>query len=204
MFGVIDLALASLLSEHEQYQKERAEQPTITVIRNAPPRETVKQAKERTEKAQVVKAPKGQQVFGLALPDTRTPCNADSAKLFLTQMRQAGRRKSETGRWFTDSREIRNDSIQAIAAFVGFDTRGDYGQQEQAAHLKAKNLLRPIHNLGMSREEERQALRAAKGFVPGLPDFEQKAEQHREALITLHVEEAIDLLRAEEKKLSGQ
>lgn len=64
----------------------------------------------------------------------------------------------------------RNEQIKLIMAYVGYDSRQNFGPQEAAARLKATRELsgKPIQ--GLSREELRACNRNLRGVVAGLPD----------------------------------
>jgi hypothetical protein len=66
--------------------------------------------------------------------------------------------------------KVRDDQIKAIAAFVGYDNRRNFGEQEAAARMLAQRKLGGIdYSKGLSREESHKADLSAKGFVAGLP-----------------------------------
>jgi hypothetical protein len=137
----------------------------IVIGRNMPSK---KEAKLVASKKGAVAAPIHDKpaVFGVTMPDRNTL----DAKGFLQAMLGAGRRLNDNGVRWTDPREVRNDQIQAIHAFIGYDPYQSFGSQEVAARAKASRDLssKPIV-LGPSREEQRAASRSAAGFVAGLP-----------------------------------
>ena len=64
----------------------------------------------------------------------------------------------------------REESIIAIASFIGYDNRLTFADNEMAAKQAAKAELRPVSATGPSREEIRAAQRSATGYVAGMPD----------------------------------
>lgn len=78
-------------------------------------------------------------VNGLSLPDA----GSLDARSFLVAMRNAGRRKTEEGLSYIDQNEVRDDQIKAIAGYVGYDNRLDFGQQESQARRQAQRALKP-------------------------------------------------------------
>lgn len=70
----------------------------------------------------------------------------------------------------TRNAKSRDEKILAIAAFVGYDVKGDFGSQEMSAMMAAKRELYPIDGSGPTRQEARAAQRSAMGFIQGMPD----------------------------------
>lgn len=115
---------------------------------------------------------------GMAMPDRGTL----DAKGFLLAMRNAGKRvNQETSAVFVDPREIRNDQIKAIHAFmyqetrqgrvyIGYDPKGEFGSQDQAARALAQRELRGPVKVS---EVVKPSLSAA-GYVAGMPEPSQK------------------------------
>jgi alkanesulfonate monooxygenase SsuD/methylene tetrahydromethanopterin reductase-like flavin-dependent oxidoreductase (luciferase family) len=114
------------------------------------------------------------------------------AKAFMLAMRNAGQRKNDKGRTFTDQSKIRADQIQAIAAYIGYDHTKNFGPQEQIARDQAKRELtnRPDH--GLSRQEQREVARSLHGFVAGTPDMMAKKLADLRARETFLTESMID------------
>lgn len=164
-----DTIIALMLSAHTSHQaKVEANAVTVTVIRNATPedRKAVKAKKSSGEQAAPIHHKP--QVFGVALPDR----NSLDAKGFIEAAKAAGRRKNQDGKFFTDSREVRNDLIQAIHAYIGYDSTRDFGSQDQAARSKAaRELSGRVIVVGPTRQEERAASRSLVGFVAGMPNY---------------------------------
>lgn len=120
-----------------------------------------------------------------AVPVLKLPAAGTiGAKAFLLMMRGA---------------KSRDEKICAIAAYVGYDGRQDFAAQEMAASAKAKGEIRPVDTRGPTREERRQAVRSATGYVAGMPDMIRKTVQDligRENLAVMtrndHVRDARD------------
>jgi hypothetical protein len=163
-----DSIIASLLAQEAVSQE--AASIEATVIRNAPKKERgTHSSKPKFEggKAQVVKAKTGEAIFGLSLPErrpfpegTKEP-SLESCKLFMSEMLSAGRRVSDTGKRFTDEREVRNDQIKALAGFVGYETQESFATQEQAARAIAQRIISGRKATGPTRAEQRAAISEA-------------------------------------------
>lgn len=168
--------LAFLLSQHnsDNAAHEAAKVETV-VVRNAPKAERAskKQASSKGEVAAPIHDKPA--VFGVVMPDR----NSLDAKGFIAAIKVAGRRQNDQGKFFTDSREVRNDLIKAIHAYIGYDNSRDFGSQDTAARAQAGRELsgRPIV-LGPSRDEVKAAARSAMGFVAGLPDHKARHLQN--------------------------
>lgn len=166
----LEVAIESLLNQaHQETSTE------TTIVRNVG---NPRAKKETFFKATEVKAKTGEAIFGLSFPETR-PFSLQSCQTFMRDMLNAGRRQNE-GRAFTDPREVRNDSIQAIAAFMGYDPNQSFATQEQAARSLASRTLSGRKIIAETRQETRQALSSAleKGLArittPGHPDYHSK------------------------------
>lgn len=66
--------------------------------------------------------------------------------------------------------KVRDDQIKAIAAYIGYDNRRNFGEQEVAARMMAQRALSTRPDTGIDREVQRKADLSAKGFVAGLPN----------------------------------
>jgi hypothetical protein len=116
-------------------------------------------------------------VHAIPLPDKGTL----DARSFLLAMRDAGRRKTAEGLWYIDQTEIRHDQIKAIAAYIGYDGRLNFGEQELAAKLHAKSELFPQP---IDRSEWRRSgtpRNAPHGTVFGMPDMLAARQANLEA-----------------------
>src|SRR5574337_706885 len=58
----------------------------------------------------------------------------------------------------------RDERIQAIAGFVGYDRSADFSANEFRANQTARRDLSPSNGAGMTRGEERSAIRSVKGY----------------------------------------
>ncbi len=126
---------------------------------------------------------------GITLPATGTL----DARAFIVAMRKA-----------TD----RNEQIKCIAAFVGYDAKGDFGSQEVAARAKAQRELSGAPIQGPTRAEVKAASRSMTGFVAGMPDNIQRKLadlQAREVAavdaMLQHQKDAKDPSRSEDERL---
>ena len=66
--------------------------------------------------------------------------------------------------------KVRDDQIKAIAAYIGYDNRRNFGEQEVAARMMAQRAMLNRPDCGPDREVQRKADLSAKGFVAGLPN----------------------------------
>jgi len=62
--------------------------------------------------------------------------------------------------------QSRQESIAAIAGFIGYDSKGDFGSQDLAARAEAQRQLKPVS----PKEYKRSCAPTVAGFVAGLPD----------------------------------
>lgn len=174
--------LAFLLSQHNSDLASReATKVEVVVVRNAEPKS--KNAKGE----QAAPIHDGPKVFGVTMPERNTL----DAKGFLQACRDAGKRRNAEGKPIFDAREVRNDLICAIHAFVGYDNRRDFGSQDIEARAKAQRDLRGVAP-GPTREEKRAASRSVGGFVAGLPDHKVRALANLRAREVAAVEAMLD------------
>jgi hypothetical protein len=196
-------AIIALVSSHNAAPNAtpdhnvEAEPVQVVIGRNMPSKKEAKLAASK-KGAQAAPIHDKPAVFGVAMPDRNTL----DAKGFLQAMLNAGRRTSEHGVRFTDQREVRNDQIQAIHAYIGYDPSANFGAQEVAARAKANRELsgKPIV-LGPSREEQRAASRSAAGFVAGMPLPSQRLLANLQARETAAVDALIAAKSDEERTL---
>lgn len=164
------IALVSSANVDPSAMPDHDEVETVSTVigRNAPAKGKKSAIVAKGEqKAPIHDGPK---VFGVTMPTKGTI----NARDFLKAMLNAGRRTDEHGMRFTDPQEVRNDKIQAIAAFVGYDTRRDFGGQEIDATASAQREIRGYKATGPTREEQRAASRTLSGFVAGMPQPSQR------------------------------
>lgn len=87
--------------------------------------------------------------------------------------------------------KVREDQIKAIAAYVGYDNRRNFGEQEVSARMTAQRALSTAVDTGIDREVQRKADLSAKGFVHGLPDSVQSKLADLQARELVAVEEML-------------
>lgn len=168
--------LAFLLSQHTSEQSAHdATKSEVVIIRNAVKAERgTKSAKAQSNGEQAAPIHDKPAVFGVVMPERNTL----DAKSFIAAVKAAGRRQNDQGKFFTDTREVRNDLIKAIHAYVGYDQSLSFGAQDTAARAKAsRELSGKTIVVGPSREELKAASRSAAGFVAGLPDHKARRLQ---------------------------
>jgi hypothetical protein len=164
-------ALSFLLSQHNSDLASReASKVEVVVVRNAEPK--AKGSKSHAKGEQAAPIHDGPKVFGVTMPERNTL----DAKGFLNACRDAGKRRNAEGKPIFDAREVRNDLICAIHAYIGYDNRRDFGSQDIEARSQAQRELRGVAP-GPTREEKRAASRSGRGFIAGLPDHKARRLQ---------------------------
>ena len=126
----------------------------------------------------MVKAKTGEGLFGLALPEKGTL----SAQDFIIAIRNVGKRPFQAinmlGDTITvikvDATQVRNDTIKAIAAFMGYDPRESFAAQDTAARQEAARQIGYARTNGATYKEERQTFRTVQGYTAGLADHNAK------------------------------
>jgi len=110
-----------------------------------------------------------------------TPING---KQFLIAMRDAGKRFVDGKPVFQESLK-RNDQIEAIQNFIGYDLKKDFGAQESYARMLAMQEIKPVKS-----EPFKRTLVASnvKGFVKGANDPSKKKKDHLNALLLSSLE----------------
>jgi hypothetical protein len=145
MANALDLALSAAVSSYVSPVEASQAQSSGNLVKVA------RKVKETTE-VSVKEAAK----LSAPLPTIPIPAKGSlDGKGFILAMRSA---------------KDRDSKIQAIAAFIGYDCRDDYGAQEVRAFLAAKREMSPIDASGPSRSEKRQAQATVKGYVAGMPN----------------------------------
>jgi hypothetical protein len=84
----------------------------------------------------------------------------------------------------------RNETIQAIAGYMGYDVTRDFGSQESEARMQAARDLRPI-TAGADRKAQRVLASSVKGYIAGLPDHSAKSLSNLQARERLAVDTMI-------------
>ena len=181
-----ETAISLLLAQHAMHQESRPEPPKVTVTMSPLPSPKVKAKREQPTTPKPLTAT----VVGLAGVERGT---LDAAG-FMAAIRTAGKRTNEAGRPIHQPGEVRGDMIKAIHAYVGYDPRGDFGSQEQAARAKAQRELQPGKvTTGPSLAEQRSAGRSLTGYVAGMPEIQKAKLVELQARETYTVEEILDL-----------
>ena len=143
--SVLDLLAASY---------NHAAAPIVT--RNDPTYVKVER-KAKDPKAKVAKAKEGQAIFGMALASAGTM----TAQEYILSIRNAGKRPFKAYNALggeiqvikVSPRDVRPDTIKAIAAYCGYDPSGDFGGQYQAASSKASIEIGYRKTNGQTRQE---------------------------------------------------
>jgi len=147
-------------------------------------------------------------IHGISLPKKGTL----DARGFLVAMRSAGLRVSKEGAKFIDPSEVRNDSIQNIAAYCGYDSRQNYGPQELAAKSKANLELRPI-KVNPNEVWRRSGTPEVRpdGYTKGIPDMVARRVAHLEGrereiigLLCSHRREFLDSKRSLDQRAESK
>lgn len=183
-----DSALAFLLSQHcNEQASHEASKIEVVVVRNAEPKSKKSASKSGSKGEQSAPIHDGPKVFGVTMPERNTL----DATSFLSACKTAGRRINDKGIPFTDPKEVRNDLIKAIHAYIGYDNRRDFGSQDIEARSQAQRELRGVAP-GPTRDEKRAASRTVGGFVAGLPDHKVRALANLRAREVAAVEAMIE------------
>ena len=157
-----DSAISLLLAQHAVESAHREAHKvvvTVTMSPNPSPR--------KGKTAKVVAPPiMSAKSLGVALPATGT----HDAASFMRAIRTAGQRVNQDGKTYTDPGQVRGDTIQAIAGYVGYDPRGSFGSQDTAARAKASRELSGKKIGGMTLAEQKSAARSVTGYVHGMPN----------------------------------
>ena len=179
-----DLAIESLLVQHdnEVLTKENERARSDAILRTAVNSHSCRQGKasKRNKAAKQIKD--GQSKIGPVsppLPAVRE-LSIGSARLFMKEINQARDRFSQ---------------IQAIAAFVGWNTSPEvsFSQQEWNARETARKLLTHKKVSPVTQKEEQYLLRQLPGTVFGAADHNHKLLAHLQAQEVL-VAESIQAL----------
>lgn len=165
--STVDLAIASLMAQSATEQNALDATKRSTTIRMlALPSDSKAIKAKRNDGSQAAPIHNKSNAPGVALPEKGT---LDAAG-FMTAIKSAGKRLNDQGVPYTDQSEVRNDTIKAISAYVGYDTRGSFGAQDVAARQLASRQLGKVIAKGPARAEQKSVERSLAGFVAGLPD----------------------------------
>lgn len=216
--NIVAALLAQHASEQTAIDTARAAEPVVTITFSPNPPAKIKAKKVTAPDNTGKSAIPG--IFGL--PDKGS---LDAAG-FMAAYRTAGKRPNSQGVLIPVPSEKRTDVIKAIHGYfwtyqkigsqlvkvpVGYDARGNFGQQEQAAlALAAKELGVSKVTAGKDRAEVKSAARSLAGFVAGVPDSRGKylanllaqREVIVEAIATYTAAQADDKVMLEEERLS--
>lgn len=172
------IALVSSVNADPTTTPDHAEHApvVVTVVRNAPKAES-KRGKASKREAPIHDPNAGKSVTpGITLPERNTL----DAKGFLIACRTS---------------KTRNEMIQAIHAYCGFDNRRDFGSQEMEARSKAQRELR-----GAPKVSEAVApSQTVRGFVAGMPKPSNRILLNLQARERAAAEAMIDAKTEEEK-----
>jgi hypothetical protein len=200
----IELAKKVLLERHEREMKELEERAKMApvVTRNAPFTPKPRKGKEAKTAKEVVRKV-GPDLFGVALPARGTL----DARGFMDAMKNAGKRPFKATNMLgeeiitmrVEQSKVLDDQKIAIAAYVGYDPKGNFGQQEMAARSQAareigyaKQPVRKPDGTIATREEDKAKLRQGTPYAKGLPDYHQKRMMELQAQEVLLADTAIE------------
>jgi hypothetical protein len=197
-----DTAIAMLLLQHENEQaaiNANAREVTITRSLNPSPPKEKKQPKAK----QAVSTATLTYLNGLPQKGT-----LDAAG-FMAAIKVAGRRLNDFGHPYTDQGQVRHDMIRAIASYIGYDPRGNFGAQDIAARAQAMRDLKVV-KVTAGPPVLRNASKSIAGYVHGMPDTRAKALSNLRAQgeatlssIIEHEKAAMDMSRSDnERRLS--
>jgi hypothetical protein len=152
MSNVESLALALLVSQHDTDLARQAQAEELAKLQAENARLRAEQRAANPSKAKGSKTPIHGSFASKGM--LRAP-TVESSREFLVTVRRATNRQ---------------ETIQAIDKFVGYDQGGDFGQQDTRARSLAQRTLKPVSTKVPTRDEQRSAERSLSGFVHGLPD----------------------------------
>jgi hypothetical protein len=195
-------AIAFLLSQHNGMSlndlpesAEAKQEKVLSVSLTPAPSKKAKQALTRrnAEEKAIELRNKSLPPVIVALPETRQldpftgKPSRESASQFIRELHHAGRRQTEHGTWHTDSREVRQDTIRAIAGFCGYQQEQNFGMQDSNARSLANRILSAKVLAPTRSEVIRSAVQGGTIRVTGLPDHYGKRldnlkAQQREAV----------------------
>lgn len=195
-----DTAIAFLLAQHvtEEAGKFYAEDAVrLTVVRNAPKKEKTAKVKDQSSKTETNDGSQAAPIPSASRPKDPSmalllpPKGSLEAKGYLYAMRHG---------------KDRNEKIQAIAAFIGWDPSLNFGAQEATANRQA---ARDIHGpvKPASPLSSREAGKSLTGYVSGMPDMTQRKVSHLLAqereivdLMLSHQKDSEDMTRSENER----
>jgi hypothetical protein len=133
--------------------------PEVIVTRNDPNYVHIPRKPKADPKAKVVQAKDSPAIFGVVMPEM----GSLDAMGFTLAMRNAGKRPftahNAAGEPIqvikVEAKQVRPDCIKAIHAYCGYDPKGEFGTQEQAARAKASIEIGYRKTNGLTRQESR-------------------------------------------------
>lgn len=171
-------ALAMLAATYGTNPLPDSAEPIVTVL----PAKAVKPKKEKKSKVSVEVAPKT--LTSAVLPSNMPVVGSLTATEFLLAMRAVGKRTVEatndvTGEVYQkpiyDNSLVREDSIRAIAGFIGYDAAGDFGAQDVAARAEAQRQIRGgVQPAAAHRRGGASVAATVVGYIAGNPDHAAK------------------------------
>ena len=145
-------ALSFLLASDAAESLTRNLKPTTTVVAKV---ETVSRKVRAKVEPTTATVPSTDKVEPISMP---LPAKGSlDAKGFILATRKA---------------KTRDEIIVAIAGFVGYDNRRDFGSQEMEAKLAAQRAMRPTPVTSVPYQ--RTTVPSAAGYVAGMPDHQRR------------------------------
>jgi hypothetical protein len=198
MSAAQDSALSFLLSSNAVEQASNQKPVIVSVVGSMSPKPR-KASKNSTSSLSLVPAvppsnpslSSAPVIPGLKLPQAGTL----SAVEFMTAIRAAGKRVNELGKMYTAVNEVRNDTILAIAGYIGYSLAESFGAQETAARMKASRELSNRRDNSLTIAEKKDMARKVIGTVHGLPNHHEKMLGNLRARIVATTEAMIDYER---------
>lgn len=197
-----DAALAMLAATyHVEPLPEAAEKIVVILPAKAAKVKAPKPIKGK--KASKDAAPKTQ--ASAVLPINMPEVGSLTAEQFLLALRDCGKRVKEdtnlitgevTQRHIFDSFLVREDSIRAIHAFIGYDAALNFGEQDVAARAEAQRRIRGnVVPAAYHRRGGASVAPSIQGYVAGNPDHLAKRKVDLEARERLSVSERLRHLK---------
>ena len=190
------LLLSQNAFEHEKLSQQRAIQEELDRLatENAKLRAAQRAANppvKRGKRAPIHSKPLSAVALGFPLPDK----GSLDAPAFVLAMRNAGRRINQDGHPYTNQAEVRGDLIKAIAGFIGYDARLDFGQQETAARTAAQRQITGKVAAGPDRVSVKSAERSLSGYIAGVPNSSDKHLNNLLAQAHRHTDDLLEYQR---------
>jgi hypothetical protein len=149
-----DLALSVSLAS---YARDLSRPATVTITSQ----KLVKV--ERPKKGKVIRAAKA------AEPTAKPVAPSPNAAMATSKLPPAGTIGAKAFMMMMVRAKSRDERIAAIAAYIGYQTGGDFATQEMLATIRAKGEISPI-KVAPTQEPVQTARHSAAGYVAGIPD----------------------------------